>query len=259
MLLFQTHFPQSTPYHMPFYDHTPSPTPLSWNISMILCPRTLLRMPWHTSSQNRHLDRTALSLCSCSTCLPISSNFFVSSTGPVSSSGIPLANGMGFPQGGVCSAGFWSLAFDEAVRLINTGDTLGVAFADDCAVLSGGTDPALLISRVQRTVDHLVEWGSECGLTFNPAKTQVVFFTRTCTIPPRAITVAGHPIPYRTTAQYLGLTLDRRLWWHDHVHHKTSKAKRLLNALLLATRGNWGPRPDVTKWIYTAIVRPSVS
>ena len=38
--------------------------------------------------------------------------------------------GMGFPQGGVCSATFWSLAFDEAVHLINNGDTIGVAFAD---------------------------------------------------------------------------------------------------------------------------------
>ena len=41
--------------------------------------------------------------------------------------------GMGFPQGGVCSATFWSLAFDEAVRLINNNDTVGVAFADDCS------------------------------------------------------------------------------------------------------------------------------
>ena len=55
------------------------------------------------------------------------------------------------------------------------------------------------------------------------------------------------------------MTLDRRLWWHDHVTSKTSKAKRLLNALLSATRGNWGPRPRITKWIYTAMVRPSVS
>ena len=37
--------------------------------------------------------------------------------------------GMGFPQGGVCSATFWSLAFDEAVHLINNDDTVGVAFA----------------------------------------------------------------------------------------------------------------------------------
>ena len=27
---------------------------------------------------------------------------------------------MGFPQGGVCSAKFWLIAFDEAIRIINT-------------------------------------------------------------------------------------------------------------------------------------------
>ena len=96
--------------------------------------------------------------------------------------------------------------------------------------------------------------GADCGLTFNPLKTQVVFFTRRHTIPPRALTVSGHPVPYSLSAQYLGLMLDRCLWWHEHVLTKTTKAKRLLNALLSATRGNWGPRPDVTKWIFTASV-----
>ena len=48
------------------------------------------------------------------------------------------------------------------------------------------------------------------------------------------------------------------MWWHDHVLSKTTKAKRLLNALLTATHGNWGPRPDITKWIYTAMVHLSV-
>ena len=104
-----------------------------------------------------------------------------------------------------------------------------------------------------------MSWEAECGLTFNPAKTQVVFFTRTRTIPPQALTISGQPVPYSLSAQYLGLTLDRRLWWHDHVVSKTTKAKCLLNALLSATCGNWGPRPHVTKWIYTAMVRPSVS
>ena len=66
-------------------------------------------------------------------------------------------------------------------------------------------------------------------------------------------------MPYGLSAQYLGLTLDRRLWWHEHVASKTSKAKRPLNALLSATRGNWGPRPRIAKWVYTSMVRPSVS
>ena len=33
----------------------------------------------------------------------------------------------------------------------------------------------------------------------------------------------------------------------------------MLGALLSATRGNWGPRPQIAHWIYTAMVRPSVT
>ena len=105
-------------------------------------------------------------------------------------------------------------------------------------VLSGGPDPALLVTCVQHTVNCLVRWGADRGLTFNPVKTQVVFFTSTRTLPPWALTVACHPVPYSLNAQYLGFTLDRQLWWHDHVFSKTTEAKRLLNALLSATRGN---------------------
>ena len=49
-------------------------------------------------------------------------------------------NSVGFPQGGVCSAKFWSLAFDPAVRIINQDQdkgAIGVAFADDCAISCG--------------------------------------------------------------------------------------------------------------------------
>ena len=53
--------------------------------------------------------------------------------------------------------------------------------------------------------------------------------------------------------------MDRRLWWDDHVQRKIAEGKKLLNVLLSATRGNWGPRPEIAKWIYTAIIRPSIS
>ena len=39
--------------------------------------------------------------------------------------------GIGLPQGGVASAKFWNLAFDGAVKIINSGGVVGKAFADD--------------------------------------------------------------------------------------------------------------------------------
>ena len=40
---------------------------------------------------------------------------------------------IGFSQGGVCSAKFWLIAFDEAIKIINTLDIEGNGYADDCS------------------------------------------------------------------------------------------------------------------------------
>ena len=46
----------------------------------------------------------------------------------------------GFPQGGVCSAAFWVIAYDEALHIMNTHIILGLGYADDTAGLTGGSD-----------------------------------------------------------------------------------------------------------------------
>ena len=133
------------------------------------------------------------------------------------------------------------MAFDPAVHLINNGHTTGIAFADDCAVLIGGNNPQELHTQMQKTLDELVHWGTTCGLRFNPHKTNAVFFTRSRTLPHAPLLVDGMAVLYSLRAKYLGIELDRRLWWDDHVQRKIAQGKKLLNALLSATRGNWGP------------------
>ena len=168
-----------------------------------------------------------------------------------------VSHGTGFPQGGVCSARFWAVAFDPAVRLINE-ETLGVAYADDCAVASGGRDFGESLDKLQRTLDRLQAWGTACGLQFNPQKTTVVCFNRRRTVPPYALRLGNESLPYSLETKYLGLTLDSTLKWTTHVQKKVIAAKRLLLLLLHATTGNYGPSPQTVKWIYTGIVRPSV-
>ena len=43
--------------------------------------------------------------------------------------------GIGFPQGGVCSAKFWIIAFNKALNIINQFGALCIGFADDCCIL----------------------------------------------------------------------------------------------------------------------------
>ena len=59
----------------------------------------------------------------------------------------------GFPQGGVCSAKFWAIAFDEAIEIINEYGATGHGFADDCCTLIGGNNLNQMMSRIQKVVN----------------------------------------------------------------------------------------------------------
>ena len=64
--------------------------------------------------------------------------------------------GIGFPQGGVCSAKFWIIAFNEAINIINQFGALGIGFADDCCILLHRKHINHAMSLIQRIVDQLV-------------------------------------------------------------------------------------------------------
>ena len=172
---------------------------------------------------------------------------------------VQLTTSTGFPQGGVCSAKFWLIAFDEAIRIINTNGVTGNGYADDCGALIGGTQRHNMIEQMQTVLDRLVAWGHTCGLRFNPQKTVAVMFTRATKPFNRMVRMDGQLIPYSNTVVYLGVTLDKELKWKPHVNLKIKKAKNLIMKMANITREYWGPQPKLMRWAYTGIVRPTLT
>ena len=172
---------------------------------------------------------------------------------------VQLTTSTGFPQGGVCSAKFWLIAFDEAIRIINSEGIMGNGYADDCSALIGGTHPHNLIEKMQSMLDRLVAWGHTCGLRFNPQKTVAIMFTKATRPTTRRVRMDGQLLPYSSSVVYLGVTLDVELTWAEHIESKIKKAKRLLMKMSSITRAYWGPKPKLMRWAYTGIVRPAIS
>ena len=172
---------------------------------------------------------------------------------------VQLTTSTGFPQGGVCSARFWLIAFDQAIHIINSGNVIGNGYADDCSALIGGTHPDNMIEVMQGVLDRLVAWGNTCGLRFNAQKTVAVMFTRATREFNRQVRMDGQLIPYSDSVVYLGVTLDKELKWGTHIRGKIKKAKGLLMKLASITHSYWGPQPKLMKWAYTGIVRPTIS
>ena len=102
-----------------------------------------------------------------------------------------------FPQGGVCSAKFWIIAFNEAIEIINSHGAFGNGFADDCVTMLTGTNLKYMMNKLQKVVNKLEAWGQTAGLKFNSSKTEVVIFTKKRLKPeqmPPKLKVSGQPV-----------------------------------------------------------------
>ena len=111
--------------------------------------------------------------------------------------------------------------------------------------------------KMQKRLDLLVEWGKPKGQTFNPNKTVVVLFTRNSKLeqqPSRQLKMNGITLNRSDTATYLGVTLDKKLFWRDHINKRIATCKQLMLKLNACVRGIWGPKPKMTKYAYQGII-----
>jgi len=98
----------------------------------------------------------------------------------------------------------------------------------------------------------------EVGLSVNPDKTGLVVFTRRRKLPgffePHSL---GVNLRRSMSFKYLGVVLDCRLTWREHVDVKVRKAHSLLWACRRACDTMWGLRSKMVHWLYVPITRPS--
>ena len=66
------------------------------------------------------------------------------------------------------------------------------------------------------------------GLEFSHAKTKVLFITRRKgrkAEPPAPLMIYGKELEYSETAKYIGVTIDNKLSWRQHIQNKMKSAK----------------------------------
>ena len=82
--------------------------------------------------------------------------------------------GIGFPQGEVCSAKFWIIAFNEAIEIINDYGVTVQGFTGNCGPMTGGDNAHEMYKSMQR----MLKRGEGKNLKFNPTKTVPVLFSK---------------------------------------------------------------------------------
>ena len=89
-------------------------------------------------------------------------------------------------------------------------------------------------------MDKASAWSRTKGMRFSSTKTETIIFSRTKYKTPRKIVLHGVPLAYTDVVKYLGVYIDAKLLWTDHVNIKLKKAKKALMAIVRVCHPTWG-------------------
>lgn len=163
----------------------------------------------------------------------------------------------GTPQGGILSPLLWVTAINGLLRILTNEGFKPVCYADDVIILLKGRNPNQLCKRAETALKIAYEWARPRGLNVNPEKTEICLFTRKTKIghydDPRFL---GKTIPISDKVKYLGVILDRKLNWKDHIRERANKSHICWALCRRAIGSKWGLNPKMTHWLYKSVIRP---
>lgn len=125
----------------------------------------------------------------------------------------------GVPQGSVLGPILYLLYTSDLPVLEN--NTVAT-FADDTAILAVGKRNEESIQKLQFAITQIYGWTKQWRIKLNETKSVHIDFTnkRLNYIP---VTMNQKVVPYANTAKYLGMTLDAKLRWKEHVKKKKNE------------------------------------
>ena len=108
---------------------------------------------------------------------------------------------------------------------------------------------------LQQDVEALGEWANNNYLTFNPAKSKAMVFSRKrCPVPvPSYFKLNGSKLEIVDSVKYLGITISSDLTWSKHINIIGSKARKLVG--LLFRQFYRCADTDTIHKLYIAIIR----
>ena len=102
-------------------------------------------------------------------------------------------------------------------------------------------------------------WCKTKGLVVNPQETNVMIFTRKYKPAPiKPLRLKGEEITFTNTVKYLGVLLDPKLNWKQHLIDKRKKFYSLIWACRRAVGKTWRINSNLALWMNKAILLPKL-
>jgi len=165
----------------------------------------------------------------------------------------------GSVQGSVCGPIHWNIIMDGLLSLAFPSGVHAQAFADDGLVVISAQTAIELQEKSQRTIDLIAEWGKLTKLTFSESKTQVMFVSKKLKFDKPALHMNGELLPYVKHFKLLGVIIDHKLHFTEHVKYIAKKSASSFQKLCQAAKPTWGLCPEVIRTMYIGALEPLIT
>lgn len=160
----------------------------------------------------------------------------------------------GCPQGSVIAPFMWNIVLDELLEK-DLGCTV-IAYADDICVIVRGETRSSLVERGRETMKMIEIWMSEQKLKLSVEKCSWVLMKGDLVNPPSIGKIYERNIKRKDVVKYLGIMIDKRRNYCEHVKYVSQKMRVLMMSLLRYVRLKFGKVRGSMKVIYERAVIP---
>ena len=114
--------------------------------------------------------------------------------------------------------------YDDFLRMDLSAGTSIIGFAIDALVVCAADDVGILELRINESLRRAKLWLDRRSLKMAPEKTETLLVTDRRSFQYPRIVLGEHEVEWRTSIKYLGVQLDRRLSFGEHLRITAAKA-----------------------------------
>jgi len=188
----------------------------------------------------------------------LTKNYFSQLTATLSTNNIILErkDTKACPQGSHCGPGLWNIFYNSLLNLKFSHRTKVIAFADDILLLTRAKTVREIENIANTELRKISAWAKDNKTRFNDQKSKVMLMTRRKRRERKELEIYLNNILLKqvNNMKYLGVIIDSKLTFRDHITHMTEKCTKLIFTLSKLEKLNW----DINHAALKAILNPRV-